>query len=349
MLAFVSFISIISYLFLGYLWKYLEEEYGIFTSSLSLILIIFTLYGVYVYVKNALYIELNIWNLIVKKDYKKSDNKNRLSVSERYNEEKQKHLNTEFQFVDEGRTKILNGIGFDMNTPIQKLRTENRAEYSDKNISFFGLSMTSPSRRSFSTSNSVYNVFNSTTPCSQSSLVDSFIKAASVANTLQENTNIRKNSLVNTPQQYKTEPFTIYKTPNSNRFSAEARNQSKLPIINSIKSSLNSNIITSAKSKFGNYISSIQGRISTGKVRRNSIPGEFIKNSTFSDIINYKGPKLTSTLEIERKKNNFIKVEEDSGRSIKANQTPIRKINTGLSSPLPTGKTSPLLLLTEKK
>ncbi|KAH8741030.1 hypothetical protein FG386_002576 [Cryptosporidium ryanae] len=351
MLAFVSFISIISYLFLGYLWKYLEEEYGIFTSSLSITFIIFTLYGLYVYVKNSLYIELNIGNLLIKKENKRNNSEKILSVSKRYSEEKQKNLNKNFQFVDDNITKTLNHVGLEVNTPIQKLKTENRGGYfPEKNISFFGLSMTSPSRKPFSSFNDTHNVFSSGVPYSKSSLVNSFIKAASAAHNFMEYTDLRGDLSFNTPQQCKNEPITtVYKTPNSYRFSVESKSQIKLPIINSIKSSLNSNLITTAKSKFGDYISSIQGRISTEKVRRNSVPGEFIKKSNFSDTINYKGTTLTSALDIERKKNNWIKVEDEPEKLIKTNRTPVHKINLGLSSPLPTGKTSPLLLLTEKK
>ncbi|KAF7457937.1 hypothetical protein HWI79_1503 [Cryptosporidium felis] len=301
-------------------------------------MLIFTLYGIYVYFKKSLYIELRVGTIFNKSSTSIQDS--RLSVSERYNKEKQKYINDEIIYLNQGESSSRDkgdiSKGSQNNALIEAAVEDS---YCDVFHSFFGLITNSPKSTPMCSPKKCINTPKSSQVSAVPSvLANTFIKAANA----MSNNHIDSNSgTVNTTvHQIQTNPSI---TPDLCRFSErnDAFNNQKY---NSVGNSFRSNM-RFARYKFESYLSSFHNKITSRRVG-NSLPGSLIPScEAGQDKCILSKTKKSSPLN-----NNLLQLLDDNTlQSTRDSFTPTRKAFKGFLSPLPTVKSSPILLLTERK
>ncbi|OII71797.1 uncharacterized protein cubi_00604 [Cryptosporidium ubiquitum] len=340
-------LSVFSYFCLHYLWKYIENEFGIFTSFFSISIIILTSYGAYVYFKNSLYTEIDLGIFANRNELiNELNNDLMLGVFERYNKERENYLNGDLIFLKEGeRDSDENNINQFIYR--QNERYFNEAEnidaaVQDSNLSFFGLSINSPKRsEQLFQDNNCFTLSNSHEICSPSVLADTFIQAATIAKNSQSEhfrgilDNIQLQNLNNLTGSVAN---TTIKTTETKNFNSR--------LLGSVGYSFHSNI-KFARSRFENYISSLQCKITNKKVR-NSLPGRLLSSTSIPDSGIKKNTKISTYKHSSIPSNLIESLDEKSTKGKGNSSTPTRKIYSSFLSPLPTSKPSPILLLTGK-
>ncbi|KAH8581846.1 uncharacterized protein ELE39_001976 [Cryptosporidium sp. chipmunk genotype I] len=344
MIFLTPFLSILSYFFLHYLWKYFEKEFGIFTSLFSTSIVILTFYGAYIYFKKSLYIEIDFENFANKVNGTGLNSNSMLSVFERYNKEKENYL-------DDGLISVKQGEGDSNENKTKKFICRQNETYSneledsdtlfhDSKLSFFGLTVNSPKvSNKLYQDNNCYN--NSHEICSPSILANTFIQAATIARNYQSEH--YRGILHNSQLQHSNNITGGITNAVINALETKSFNSR---FLGSVGHSFHSNI-KFARSRFENYISSLQFKIANNKVR-NSLPGRVLSSKSISE----SGIKKGTVLSKHRNSsipNVLIESVDDKSNKAKVNSsTPTRKIYNSFLSPLPTSKPSPILLLTDK-
>lgn len=340
MIILISLVSTLTLFCLHHLWKYIEQEFGFLTSLFLLSTILITIYGVYVYFKKSPYIEIDLGAFSNNKNICELDNGTVLGVFERYNKERANYLIDGLINFKQGEGahiehKLDKFIGTQNERYFNEMENANESVNNNK-LSFFGLSMSSPKLNqklykddNDSSSSNIHEL------CSPSILADTFIHAATVARNCQSEDchgNINFNQL-----QYSN---------NSTNRTVETKNNLNSRLFSSVGLSFHSNI-KSAKSRFENYMSSLQHKITRRKVR-NPLPGCFLSSKSVPDSANKSSANL-STYGISSVPNNLIELLDDkSTKSKGVSSTPTRKAYKSFLSPLPASKPSPILLLTGK-
>lgn len=337
-------LSILSCFCLHYLWKYFEKEFGIITSLLSISIVIITFYGAYIYFKKSLYIEIDFGKFANKKeDFAEFNSNLMLSVFERYNRERENYLSGGLVTVKQGEddpSEIKNKKFVSQSETHSSEMKDTDILFHDSKLSFFGLSMNSPN-----TSKKLYqhnNCYNSSHKIySPSLLADTFIQAADIARNYQSEhyRGIHNNS------QLQNSNILIGSNTNTLAKAAETKN-SNSRLFRSVGYSFHSNI-EFARSRFEDYISSLQFRITNKRVR-NSLPGRLLSSVSNSE----SGVKKNAISKHRKSSIPSILIESVDDKSTKAkanSSTPTRKIYNSFLSPLPTSKPSPILLFTDNK
>ncbi|KAK9173977.1 hypothetical protein CmeUKMEL1_16755 [Cryptosporidium meleagridis] len=344
MIFLTPFFSILSCFCLHYLWKFFEKEFGIITSLLSISIVIITFYGAYIYFKKSLYIEIDLGKFAnKKKDFAEFNSNLMLSAFERYNRERENYLNGGIVTVKQGEndpSENKNKKFISQSETHSSEMKDTDTLFHDSKLSFFGLSMNSPN-----TSKKLYqhiNCYNNSHKiCSPSLLADTFIQAADIARNYQS----EHYRVIHNNSQLQHSNILIGNNTNTLAKAAETKN-SNSRLFRSVGYSFHSNI-KFARSRFEDYISSLQFKITNNGVR-NSLPGRVLSSVSSSE----SGIKKNAIISKHRQSSIpsiLIEPVDDKSTKIKPNNsTPTRKIYNSFLSPLPTSKPSPILLFTDK-
>ncbi|KAJ1609304.1 putative signal peptide protein [Cryptosporidium canis] len=338
----LTLVSSLSFFFVYNFWKYIEHEFGLFTSLFLLSFILFTLYGVYVYFKRSPFFEFDLRALASNhKNICELNDCSALGILERYNKEREKYLNDGLASFKKEGSYVSNDL--DKYTGTQKERLLNEADNADTltkglKLSFFGLCMSSPNLNkcmyqhgSDIASSSIHE------HCSPSILADTFINAATVARSCQSE-ECNGNLIYNQQQPSSCLAGSTSSTMNRK---VENKNSFNSRLLGSVGVSFQSNI-KSARSKFENYVSSLQHKITRRKMG-SSIPGGTLSSTSISESVDLSAYGSYSASK------HLIELLDDKSIRFRGNcSTPRRKTYKGFLSPLPTSKPSPILLLTGK-